>query len=227
MQTAFQIILLLIVAFVIGRVVGALLFKAETAKPEPVKSEPSAFETPAYAPLAEAERTVVVPALAPEPTAEAQLEVISEPMVVLPVVEAKKPLVKKATPTPVVRAVAKPAPALARTAARAATKGAPVSPLISMTPDEVEAAVEAAGAPAEPARLSKADGKPDPLLDIIGIGPVNEVQLHALGIYHFRQIAAWTPENIKWVSERVKFPGRIVRENWMKQAAEFEAEKKR
>ncbi|MBW8879916.1 MAG: hypothetical protein JF615_00435, partial [Asticcacaulis sp.] len=51
-------------------------------------------------------------------------------------------------------------------------------------------------------------------------------QLHALGIYHFRQIAAWSPENIKWVSERIKFPTRIVRENWMKQAAEFERAKR-
>ncbi|WP_454917060.1 hypothetical protein [Xanthobacter sediminis] len=51
-----------------------------------------------------------------------------------------------------------------------------------------------------------------------GIGPQNEQKLHALGIFHFRQIAAWTPEEAAWVGSYLAFPGRIEREDWIGQA---------
>lgn len=61
-------------------------------------------------------------------------------------------------------------------------------------------------------------GHSDDLKLLKGIGPQNEQRLNALGIYHFRQIAAWTPEEVMWVGSYLAFPGRIERENWIAQA---------
>jgi predicted flap endonuclease-1-like 5' DNA nuclease len=62
------------------------------------------------------------------------------------------------------------------------------------------------------------DGKSDDLKLIKGIGKQNEERLHALGVWHFDQIAAWTPANVKWVGSYLAFPGRIDREKWIDQA---------
>lgn len=61
-------------------------------------------------------------------------------------------------------------------------------------------------------------GKPDDLKRIRGIGPQNEGRLHALGIWHFDQIAAWSEAQVEWVGEFLAFPGRIEREEWVPQA---------
>jgi predicted flap endonuclease-1-like 5' DNA nuclease len=54
-------------------------------------------------------------------------------------------------------------------------------------------------------------GQANDLKLIKGIGPQNEERLRALGIWHFSQIAAWTPENVEWVGTYLAFPGRIER----------------
>ena len=59
---------------------------------------------------------------------------------------------------------------------------------------------------------------PDDLKIIKGIGPHNEERLHALGIWHFEQIANWTPDNVEWIGSYLAFPGRIEREEWIEQA---------
>jgi predicted flap endonuclease-1-like 5' DNA nuclease len=59
----------------------------------------------------------------------------------------------------------------------------------------------------------------DDLKRIRGIGRVNEAKLNALGIFHFAQIAAWTPAEVKWMNQFFAFPGRIQREDWVGQAA--------
>jgi len=64
-------------------------------------------------------------------------------------------------------------------------------------------------------------GQPDDLKRIKGIGPKNEERLHALGIWRFAQIAAWTPDNVKWVGAYLAFPGRIDRERWITQAKDL------
>ncbi|WP_408647616.1 hypothetical protein [Xanthobacter dioxanivorans] len=64
-------------------------------------------------------------------------------------------------------------------------------------------------------------GTADDLKLLKGIGPQNERRLHALGIFHFRQIAAWTPEEVMWVGSYLAFPGRIEREDWIGQARGF------
>jgi predicted flap endonuclease-1-like 5' DNA nuclease len=63
------------------------------------------------------------------------------------------------------------------------------------------------------------DGKPDDLTLIGGIGPKIQDVLNSLGIWHFDQIAEWTPENIAWIDEYLSFAGRITREGWVEQAA--------
>ncbi|MFG1428337.1 hypothetical protein [Roseixanthobacter glucoisosaccharinicivorans] len=58
----------------------------------------------------------------------------------------------------------------------------------------------------------------DDLKQIKGIGPLNERKLNALGIYHFRQIAAWTHDEARWVGAFLGFRGRVEREDWIGQA---------
>jgi NADH-quinone oxidoreductase subunit E len=62
------------------------------------------------------------------------------------------------------------------------------------------------------------DGKADDLKIIAGIGPEIEKLLNSLGVYHFRQIAEWTAEDVAWVDGRLSFKGRIEREKWIEQA---------
>jgi len=64
-------------------------------------------------------------------------------------------------------------------------------------------------------------GRADDLKLISGVGPKLEGVLNDLGFWHFDQIAAWTPEQVAWVDSRLKFKGRIERDNWIAQAAEF------
>ncbi|HRJ69139.1 MAG TPA: cell envelope biogenesis protein TolA, partial [Beijerinckiaceae bacterium] len=61
-------------------------------------------------------------------------------------------------------------------------------------------------------------GTADDLKRIRGIGKQNEGRLHALGIWHFDQIAAWVKDEIEWVGSYLAFPGRIEREEWVSQA---------
>ncbi|HEY5794089.1 MAG TPA: hypothetical protein VIU82_03665 [Bosea sp. (in: a-proteobacteria)] len=73
-----------------------------------------------------------------------------------------------------------------------------------------------------PSGLVAARGdKPDDLKLIKGVAEQNETRLHALGIWHFEQIAAWTPENVEWIGSYLAFPGRIEREDWVGQAKAF------
>jgi NADH-quinone oxidoreductase subunit E len=66
-------------------------------------------------------------------------------------------------------------------------------------------------------------GEPDDLKRILGVGPVNEKRLHDLGVFHFDQIAAWTPAEAGWVDEQLSFHGRIEREDWIGQAKKLAA----
>lgn len=61
----------------------------------------------------------------------------------------------------------------------------------------------------------------DDLKLISGVGPKLEGVLNELGFWHFDQIANWTEAEIAWVDSRLKFKGRIVRDDWMSQAAEY------
>jgi predicted flap endonuclease-1-like 5' DNA nuclease len=97
----------------------------------------------------------------------------------------------------------------ARAARQAAPEGAP-------TGAAAAAAEPVRGTP--PAALPSPEGEPDDLKKISGIGPGIEKTLHGLGIYHFRQIAQFTPDNVAWIDQRLRFRGRIEREDWIGQA---------
>jgi len=76
----------------------------------------------------------------------------------------------------------------------------------------------------EPLLLSAPEGAPDDLSKIAGVGPKLVEKLNELGIYHFSQIAAWTPENIEWLDDHLKFKGRVDRDDWVGQARGFMAD---
>ncbi|MCA3649361.1 MAG: hypothetical protein IOB85_00835 [Methylobacterium sp.] len=86
-----------------------------------------------------------------------------------------------------------------------------------------------AGAPAEPVHAgvkpqgleAPREGRADDLKRIRGIGRQNEARLHALGIWHFDQIAGWSAEEMQWVGSHLAFPGRIEREDWVGQARQL------
>ncbi|HEV7259405.1 MAG TPA: hypothetical protein VGN82_16615 [Bosea sp. (in: a-proteobacteria)] len=101
-------------------------------------------------------------------------------------------------------------------ATRAAAEPAEATSLIAGLPP-VEGEAQIPGR--RPGGLVAARGeKPDDLKLIKGVAEQNEARLQALGIWHFEQIADWTPENVQWVGSYLAFPGRIEREDWVGQA---------
>ncbi len=72
-----------------------------------------------------------------------------------------------------------------------------------------------------PEILEAPEGEADDLTRIKGVGPKLAETLREMGFYHFRQIAAWGPEEIVWVDARLKFKGRILRDDWVGQAKEL------
>ncbi len=38
---------------------------------------------------------------------------------------------------------------------------------------------------------------------VVGVGPKLEGVLNDIGIYHFDQIASWTPEEVAWADENL------------------------
>ena len=61
----------------------------------------------------------------------------------------------------------------------------------------------------------------DDLSKLSGVGPVMVKKLNSAGITTFAQIAAWTPEEIAEIDEKLSLKGRIERDDWLKQAADL------
>ncbi|OAN79333.1 hypothetical protein A8B82_08060 [Sulfitobacter sp. EhC04] len=111
-----------------------------------------------------------------------------------------------------------------------AKKDAPAKAAATASPAVAEPAPAAEAAPAKAKRAPvAADGKPelmdgpraegaDDLKLISGVGPKLEQTLNGLGIWHFSQVAGWRKKEIAWVDERLRFKGRIERDDWMSQA---------
>lgn len=95
-----------------------------------------------------------------------------------------------------------------------------------MTP-VVEAPAAPAPAPVgarrtKPPALSAArNGAPDDFTLIEGVSSLQQTTLYSLGVFHFDQIAAWTPENVAWVDNYLRLQGRIGEEEWLEQADEL------
>lgn len=74
--------------------------------------------------------------------------------------------------------------------------------------------------------LSEPDGEVDDLKEIIGIGKKFEQMLHELGIFHFRQIAAFGTAEIARINSSLKeFTGRIEHDDWIGQARDMHFKK--
>ena len=77
-----------------------------------------------------------------------------------------------------------------------------------------------------PFGLQEPDGEPDDLTEIVGIGKVFEQMLHELGVFHFRQIAAFGPADVARINSELKeFRGRIEHDDWIGQAKELHFKK--
>ena len=111
-------------------------------------------------------------------------------------------------------------PAAKKPAAASMTK--PAAKAAAKAPAKSAAAPEGSVGEVQPEILKKPRaGGADDLKRISGVGPKLEGVLNDLGFWHFDQIAAWTPEQVAWVDSRLKFKGRIERDGWIAQAAEF------
>lgn len=107
----------------------------------------------------------------------------------------------------------------------AAKKPAAKKPAAVKAPTKVKAApAKIAEVPASSEKKPRTMTAPrksgaDDLKLISGVGPKLEGVLNELGFWHFDQIAKWTGAEIAWVDSRLKFKGRIERDNWIAQAA--------
>jgi large subunit ribosomal protein L21 len=112
------------------------------------------------------------------------------------------------------------AKALAAAAPKAAPKAkAKAAP--KAAPKAEAAPIAAPKAKAAP----KASAGGDDLKELSGVGPALEKKLHENGVTTFAQIAAWTPEDVAEMDEKLSFKGRIEREGWIEQAIKLAAEK--
>jgi predicted flap endonuclease-1-like 5' DNA nuclease len=62
------------------------------------------------------------------------------------------------------------------------------------------------------------NGAPDDLSRIKGLGPKSREKLHALGVFHYDQIATWNLDNARWIGAAIGAPGRVERDKWIQQA---------
>ncbi len=128
----------------------------------------------------------------------------------------------RAAPSGSAAASAAAAPAKPTSSARAAAQ--------SKTPAKAPAKARAPAAKAKPAaakaKTTAAKAKPaartarakDELQRISGIGPKIDGQLKAMKITTYAQIAAFKKADVDQVNEKLKFKGRIEREEWVQQA---------
>jgi predicted flap endonuclease-1-like 5' DNA nuclease len=117
-----------------------------------------------------------------------------------------------------------PVPAVAPFAAPLAA-AAPVETVAPVAPPAPTPVVEVAAAAAQPDSEPDAPelfatpkGMPDDLTRIKGVGPKLAATLNEAGVWHYSQIAGWTPGEANWINDRIGFGGRVQREGWQAQA---------
>jgi predicted flap endonuclease-1-like 5' DNA nuclease len=92
--------------------------------------------------------------------------------------------------------------------------------LLAALPQPAEPAAHDALYPGErPFGLLAPAGDADDLRRIEGIDENASAALNRLGIWTFRQIAAWSADNVRWIDSWLADPGRVGRESWREQAA--------
>ncbi|RMF33192.1 MAG: hypothetical protein D6754_17340 [Alphaproteobacteria bacterium] len=84
---------------------------------------------------------------------------------------------------------------------------------------EVKASAGRFGPDAPAGLLASPPAQCDDLRLIKGIGPKLQAELNELGIYTFRQIAAFDDRDLEWIDARLNsFKGRPMRDDWIGQA---------
>jgi predicted flap endonuclease-1-like 5' DNA nuclease len=188
-----QSAILLAIAFLIGCIIGCLLRRMFASEEAVAPIAVAAAATATAA--AVASRPVTAPIV---PTSAK----VPEPMPVsLPVA----PVVDLPTSPARVAPVVKAAPSV---------KSAPAKPSFKKVKPTVAPTI---------VKVSEKPAKPDDLKLIVGIGPVNERKLHNLEVRRFAQIAAWTTKDEESYGQKLEFPGRIEREQWVRQAKNLAA----
>ena len=66
--------------------------------------------------------------------------------------------------------------------------------------------------------LTAPRGAPDDLAKLQGVGPQIVKKLNDVGVFHYWQVAAMTPEDVAKLDGELKFNGRIERDGWVAQA---------
>jgi len=100
---------------------------------------------------------------------------------------------------------------------------------VAEAPAEIVAPEDPAPAPRPPQRrgakppvlASARNGAPDDFTLIDSISLMQQTTLYALGVFHYDQIAAWTPEHIAWIDQYLRLQGRIDQEEWREQAGDL------
>lgn len=191
-------------------------------------AEVMAAKAHAEARLAQAPALEPAPAAAPEPAAVVSPQPAPRQHFAEPAVPAEPRYVWRRvrvlddpTPSPRERVVWRRAsPQELAPAPRAAAAPAPAPMPAPVAPRSPRPAPHAMPTIADrpPGLPAPRGGAPDDLRMIAGVGPKIESTLNSLGVYHFDQIAAWTPEQIAWVDQYLSFRGRVSRESWIEQA---------
>lgn len=107
--------------------------------------------------------------------------------------------------------------------AKKAKKAKPAKKTVKAAPKakaKTTRAPKAAAAPKtdENGRLTKPLGTPDDLTMIKGVGSVLQRRLNEAGVFHYWQIAQMRKAQIDALEAVLRFPGRMVRDNWKAQA---------
>ncbi len=109
------------------------------------------------------------------------------------------------------------------------TQQVKTEPVKKQAPAQVSTPAAPATPPPAPKAVKKIAFMTEPPADvddlkrIKGVGAVLEGTLNKLGIYQFKQVAAFSQDEVDWVNEAMSFPGRIEREDWINQARKLSA----
>lgn len=97
-------------------------------------------------------------------------------------------------------------------------------PIILETPEEDEAEPAEEVVIAADTGADKTGEEFDDLTRINGIGPKNVRKLEEIGVTTFVQISQWSIEQQEEIGDKLAFPGRIEREEWVTQAKQLIAD---
>lgn len=221
-----QSALLLAIAFIIGAIIGCLLHRflgsGGTGAKSGARTEASA--KPSTAGESPVKATPAAKAAAPSASAPAPANVRTTslaqdaPVYTAPVARPSAAAsASNSTPSALMSGAAPAAAGAIRNAGKPddSAKGAKQEKAAKAeTTDKAGKAEKSA----KPPKKSDAASARDDIKLIVGIGRTNEAALNGMGIFTFAQIAEWSKVQQKEIGEKLAFPGRIEREQWVKQA---------